>query len=304
MNPVLQLILTSGFLISEEAALGYIPIVASLLNGNHLPTDGFEQKRAANRPYVVTGKINTTDRFDLNYGTVPEDSVIILPIIGEITKYSQFCGPRGTMELAKDIKRINSNSNIVGAVLEIDSPGGEAAYTDIVADVIKNSQKPVVAYVNGMAASAAYWIAAACREIIVSGKNDQLGSIGTMIMFWDLQEYWKMEGIKLQTVYASLSTEKNKDFHDLMKGDFEGYRKRRLDPLNESFHEAIKAYRQGKLTADKDIFTGATFSAVEAIKRGMADSFGTLDDAIAKAYELGTNKDRKQNQTKIKSVYI
>lgn len=304
MNPVLNLILTSGFLITEEAALGYIPFVVSLLNGNHINEQGLEQKRALNQPYIATANINTTSRYELNNGSAPIDSILVLPVIGEITKYSQWCGPRGTMELAADIKRMNNNTNIIGAVLEIDSPGGEAAYTDIVSQVIKDSKKPVIAHVNGMAASAAYWIASACSEIIVESKNDMLGSIGTMIMFWDLQEYWKKEGIKLQTVYATLSTEKNKDYHDLMKGDFDGYRKKRLDPLNESFHEAIKDNRNGKLSGDKDIFSGATFNAKEAITRGLADGFGSFDVAVNRAYALGIEHKNKKKDSQISNKTI
>ncbi len=79
-----------------------------------------------------------------------------------------------------------SNPNIAAIVLQIDSPGGEVSGTQQLADVIKSVQKPVVAFVDGMMASAALWIGSAADEIIASTPQDIIGSIGTMMSFGDM----------------------------------------------------------------------------------------------------------------------
>jgi protease IV len=306
MNPVLQLILTSGFLITEEAAIGFLPVVNSLLEGGSIDSALWAGKREANLP-KISGGIGMGAVFANSYPTgfsspaIPENSIAIIPMYGEVTKYAYMCGPRGTKALVNDLQQIDSNPNIISSILDLDSPGGEASYTDIAANYIKNTNKPVIGFVSGMAASAAQWLLSATDYSIVSSKDDILGSIGTMFMFWDMQEYLKKEGKKLQTIYATLSTHKNKDYHDLMNGKFDLFRKNRLDPLNEKFHAAIKENRLGKVDPDdKEVFSGMTFNGEEAVRKGLADKIGSFEDALKLAFEKGLeykNNYVKQSKT-------
>ena len=86
----------------------------------------------------------------------------------------------------------------------VDSPGGQVTGTDLLAEAIKNSATPIVAYIEGMAASAAYWIISGASKIVASSDLDRIGSIGTMLMVEDLKPFFEAQGVKFHEVYASL----------------------------------------------------------------------------------------------------
>jgi protease-4 len=84
-------------------------------------------------------------------------------------------------------------------VLAIDSPGG---YSQGVAEaaellVAAGREKPVLAYISGTGASAAYWLAAAAEEIHAAPFAD-VGSIGTYSVTMDWSKYFLMKGVEVR----------------------------------------------------------------------------------------------------------
>jgi ClpP class serine protease len=162
----------------------------------------------------------------------------------------------------------------------VDSPGGQISGTDLLADAIKNSSTPVVAFVEGMAASAAYWIICGASKIIASSDLDRIGSIGTMLMVEDLQPSLEAMGVKFHEVYASLSVDKNDDLNDVLAGNYEPYQKNGLDVINSKFLSSVKANRPA---VDFSTLTGKIYFAPQAIALGLIDEIGTMDYALSVA---------------------
>lgn len=293
-------ILNEPFLIDNERALGYSGLLLSLIKGERTDNEDWGKNRAENKPYII-GSEDLNDDVPLNMSDeemIPANSTAVFPIRGEIMKYSEFCGPRGSLAIAQDIASADKNPNISGILLIIDSPGGQVSYTDVLADTIKNCTKPVVAFVEGMAASAAYWIASSAKKIIASSSIDKVGSIGTMMMYADLQPYYEEMGVKFHEIYATLSKDKNKDFNDVLDGKYDAYRKGTLDVINQKFHDAIRENRPG---ISNDVFTGKCYFAPEAITLGLIDSIGTLEDAMNELSAIQTETiNLKNNTMKIK----
>src|SRR5690606_27539836 len=129
-----------------------------------------------------------------------------------------------------------NESNCAGVVLDIDSGGGQVSGTPEFHDVVKNASKPVVSYTDGLMCSAAYYIGSAASYIVANKRADAIGSIGVMIHFVDLTGYYEKKGAKVITEYATKSTEKNKAYEELIKGNPDEYIKKELDPINEDFH--------------------------------------------------------------------
>lgn len=139
--------------------------------------------------------------------------------------------------------------------------------------------------------SAAYYIGSASDYIIANKRADHIGSIGTMIYFIDFTGWYEKEGAKVITEYATKSTDKNKDYEELIKGNPESYIKNQLDPITEDFINDIKQVRS---KVNEEVFTGKTYSASDAITMGLVDELGTLQTAIDKVFELA-KKSSNQN---------
>lgn len=302
MNILLTKILSSPWLISHDRAPAYASLLMSLLKGETITgyehdeerdNDDEEKEdksalRGKNRSYV-TSKSVINSRYALSDSKIPEGSIAVIPIRSEIMKYDEYCGPRGSMSILQDLQAADANPKIKSILLIVDSPGGQVSFTDILADAIKNSKTPIIAYVEGMAASAAYWIVSGAKKIIASSDLDRIGCIGTMLFFADLQSYYESLGVVFHKFYATLSTDKNKDIEKVLLGDkdhpeyYEDYKKSVLDPINNKFLASVQANRP-KL--DKTTLTGKTYFAPEAITLGLIDEIGTMEYALEIADQM------------------
>jgi protease-4 len=283
MNPILAEILSGAWLISKERSTAYASILLSLIKGENFSEGDSAVARERNRAYVISGVGDQKQRFGFTDANIPEGSVAIIPIRSEILKYDQPCGPRGTQSILTDVKSADQNPNIKSIVLVVDSPGGQVTGTDLLAEAIKNSVTPVVAYIEGMAASAAYWIISGALKIIASSDLDRIGSIGTMLMVEDLQPSLEALGVKFHEVYATLSVDKNKDFNQVLDGNYEPYQKNVLDVINRKFLSFIKTNRPA---VEDSTLTGKIYFAPQAIALGLIDEIGSLDYAISAASAL------------------
>jgi signal peptide peptidase SppA len=286
-------ILKTRWLMHEQFAVAFYPTVINLLNGGG-QIKGMDDEEGEANPIIQNAVIAGSNVFFISeYGEAappeqaPKNSIAVLGIKGAITKYDQFCGGAGIETKAALFDRAMDNPNINGLILDVDSGGGDANATEFFAEKIKNAKKPVVALVTGMAASAAFWIASAADKIILNGKISEVGSIGTYIQIADFTEFYKEKGINIIREYAPQSTEKNKAFEDLLKGDNKAM-KEDLKQFTDFFINAVKENRSGKLGNDAGIFKGKMYFTEDAIAEGLADQMGNMDDAVNAINELKT----------------
>jgi protease-4 len=148
----------------------------------------------------------------------------------------------------------------------------------------------VIAYIDGMAASAAYWIAAQCDSIVVNGKTSTLGSIGTMVTIIDAGGAYEKMGAKVYELYARTSPEKNAASRELAKGK-DKMILNRLDQYDAVFMDAVKSGRGDKLNADATL-KGQDYLSEEALQYGLADSIGTLEDAVNMVSTMATQQNK------------
>ena len=283
MNPILTEILSNAWLISQERSNAYASIILSMLRGESFSLCDQSLARERNRSFVISGVGDQPQRFGFADTNIPEGSGAIIPIRSEILKYDQPCGPRGSQSILNDVKSADQNPNIKSIFLVVDSPGGQVTGTDLLAEAICNSTTPVVAYIEGMAASAAYWIISGASKIIASSDLDRIGSIGTMLMVEDLQPALEAQGVKFHEIYASLSVDKNADLNQVLDGKYESYQKNVLDVINSKFLSSIKVNRPA---VDDSTLTGKMYFATEAIALGLIDEIGSLEYAISVAAAL------------------
>ena len=169
------------------------------------------------------------------------DGVAILPVEGPLFKraslMTEHCGASSYDVLRRDLATAVGNPGVRAIMLAIDSPGGEAAgcaeFAAAVADV--RGQKPIVAYVADVGASAAYWIASACDRIIC-GPSAALGSIGVRMSMADTRDQDARSGVRRFDFVSSQSPYK---VNDPATEDGNARIKARVDALAQVFVDAV-----------------------------------------------------------------
>lgn len=271
---ILSEILRSPWCIDMYYAQHYTPMINALLTRGEMPTHTTPQLAAT--LYSMDGEpVKDTT-------TTSGDMQAVVPITGPITKYSS-SATIGTEQIGAMLQQLDAHDNVARIILRVDSPGGAALPTIQLAEIIENLQTPTIAYIDGMAASAAMWLSAAADQVLASTAHDIVGSIGTVASWADYTQALQEKGIKEHRVYATKSTQKQQPFRGLMDGSLsedEAYaqiRVEQLDPLNEAFHAAITKYR-GQLP--EEVYTGRIYRAQQAVSFGLIDGIRTFADVI------------------------
>lgn len=281
---ILSALLRSSWAIDERFAIAHGGIIAGMLNGLEPEASDPDAGELANTlPYAVAAKAG---RKYNAYDDAPKGSIAVIPVRGPLMKDDQEdCGvfSAGMDTLSSRVREADLHPNISGMILYIDSPGGTVDGTQAFADAIKKTSKKVVCFVDGCMASAALWIGSSADYIIAQNSTTEIGSIGVMIQFADMQGKWEAQGIKFHRIVSDKSPDKNKEYYDALKGDYKTIREESLNPLADMFISAIKTNRPN---ADKSVFTGKVFFAEDALALGLIDEIGSLDMAILKVSGL------------------
>jgi len=298
----LHSLINGRWFIDKPYGHSLLPSLFSILEGKDLSVkskekeaDVFISSKQSNSSLVAASGFD----FEKN----PDEYVAVINLKDPIYKYDQYCGPSGTKSKMARMKSYSQDPNCVGIVLDIDSGGGQVSGTPEFYDYIASQSKPVVAYTDGLMCSAAYYIGSASSYIIANKRADAIGSIGVMVHFIDVSGIYEKQGAKIITEYATQSTEKNKAFEDLLKGNPELYIKTELDPIAEDFINDIKAVRPD---VDPSVFKGGTWNAQDSLDKKLIDSIGTLQDAVNKVFELAaainTSSNNNNSNKKTKTM--
>ena len=287
-------ILGSAFLIDEKFAHSFLPGVFRMMNHEEAkfygdPTSGLfdsiiEENRAANRDFVLSPQGNSWVEAQ-SLDDIAPGSIHVLRLHGAVMK-DDWCGVPGSKTIKEQLAQSKLNPNIIGAVFSTDTGGGQVDGTFELADEIAAYGKPIIGYVDGRSCSAGYAFMSRCTEIMLSHKTTEVGSIGTAVSFWDTTKADEMDGYKLVYINSTTSPDKNQDYFKALEGKFE-LMQEDLDYLNEIFQTSVKAGRPGIAA---EAITGKCFRGDKAIGYKMADSYGTLNDAINRVQELVINK--------------
>ncbi len=292
---LIRTIFSGAWALDPNGAQAFFPIVKNLLEGKPLgfepPKENF-QILGYNQGHKIMARAGSSAQ--KSGQKTDEKLVAIIPMKDVMLKYDEACGPVGTQTIASYVQAADQDPSIQAIVLDIDGPGGQADAVPLLAQTIQDASKPVLAYTgNGIAASAHYYIAAVCDEIYATFKSDQVGSIGSMASIVDMIGYYEKKGIKIHEIYGTKSTEKNKIFNDVLKGEYEGLRTEWIDPLVEEFEATVKAHRP---SIDESALHGKMYYAKEALDLGLIDGLLSFEEVITRAFELGENNQSKSNQ--------
>jgi len=224
--------------------------------------------------------------------------VMVLRAVGSISMSggSLFGGDDGITEkaLARQIKNVREDDAVRAVVLRIDSPGGSALASDLLwHELMKlREKKPLVVSVGDMAASGGYYLASTGNEIFAE-PTSIVGSIGVVGGKVGLGDALAQIGVHVETFPAK-------------KGDDAAKARAAYESPFVAWDDATRARVLASMTGIYDLFLtrvadgrkinvervaqsaeGRIFSGTEGKKRGLVDTLGGLDAAIARAKQLG-----------------
>jgi ClpP class serine protease len=208
------------------------------------------------------------------------DGVATIPIIGPIFRYSDWftevCALATTEAIGADFNTVLADPSVRGIILEIDSPGGEAAGLGELAGMIAAARavKPTVAYVSDWGASGAYWLASAAGEVVLSAQS-AVGSVGAVI---GVRDPSKVNSKNVEFV-SSQSPSKRADPHtDAGRAQYQ----KLADDLAAVFIADVARHRGvSEATVIAEFGGGGVLMGKAAVAAGMADRIGSYESVLS-----------------------
>lgn len=214
-------------------------------------------------------------------------AVITLPLSGIITQKQTlaqlFFGGTSTDAFGAVFDQAVNNPNIKAIVLDVDSPGGGVFGVQELSKKIFEARKHkhIIAVANSLMASAAFWIASAADEVVIT-PGGEVGSIGIVHMHADLSEQMEKAGIKTTIIKAGENKFEGNPFEPLSDDAREEIQSK-VDDVFDSFVADVARNRSvTKTKVLKEFGQGRTFLAKEAVSLGLADRVATFDDVLLK----------------------
>lgn len=217
---------------------------------------------------------------------VIEDDVALITIDGPLTKresvWQILFGGASYFSIEAALDAARENAAIGSAVVWMDSPGGEVDGIQTAADAIDRfaAEKPIATHVEGMAASAAYYLAARTGAVFAEKSLTMIGSIGTRMMLYDLSKAFEDAGYKaipIDTGFMKSAGAEGTVITDEQKKEFQ----RIIDRFFDEFVAAVADGRGMSSAAVRTLADGRVFFAEDGLKNGLVDGVQSLAATVA-----------------------
>ena len=189
------------------------------------------------------------------------------------------------------IQKIRNDKSIDAVVLRVNSPGGSALASDIIwreIDLLKK-EKPVVVSMGDVAASGGYYIACGADSIFADA-NTITGSIGVFSVIPNAEKFLKNKlGITFDRVKTGQYADAPSATRSLTITE-QRFLQAGVDSVYFTFTSRVATGRQKSVAYIDSIAQGRVWTGADAIKVGLVDKIGTLNDALASAAKMAKLK--------------
>jgi protease-4 len=184
-------------------------------------------------------------------------------------------------ELLERLETIRKSTAVKGVILAVDSPGGTTAGGEAIFEAVRKlaSEKPVVAQVGTLAASAGYMIASA-TDHIVARQSSIVGSIGVLVQFPDVTGLMDKIGIKLEEVKSSPLKAEPSPFNPTTDEERAMLRSMIMDSY-DWFVGLVDERRPMTRAEVAAVADGSVFTGRQALQKKLVDELGGEDRAVA-----------------------
>lgn len=208
--------------------------------------------------------------------------VSLMGVLRPRTTETWFGVVKGMDRIRRELDAAAANPEIASILLHIDSPGGTVAGTPETAAAVAAAaaRKPVVAFADGLAASAAYWIGSQATEFVASPSAD-VGSIGVISVHQSVAKLYERMGVDTTVIRAGKFKGEGNSFEPLGE-EAQAAMQARVDAAYGDFLAAVAAGRKASEKRVREGFgEGRVLDAKAALAEGMIDRVATLDETIA-----------------------
>ena len=216
----------------------------------------------------------------------PPPVVSVVRLSGVIGRAGMFGGRISMESTGPVLQRAFRQPGLKAVALEINSPGGSAAQSALIHNRIRalaaERDVPVMAFVEDVAASGGYWLAAAADEIFVN-DNSIVGSIGVIYSGFGFQEAIAKLGVERRLFTAGEKKSLLDPFLAVNPDDLDRLR-RVQDGIHDNFKDLIRERRGARLADEPDLFSGEFWLGSRAIGLGFADGIGDIRSVLRERY--------------------
>ena len=230
-------------------------------------------------------KVATTSK---DYST--KDKIAIVYAQGEIGNGEGDVDMIGEGSMRRSLQEARNDEDVKAIVLRINSPGGNALTSELIWREIELTKKvkPVVVSMGNYAASGGYYIACNANAIYAEA-NTITGSIGVFGMLPNFTQAANKLGLNVEQVKTNVNAAGYSPFLPL-DNNFRGFVQEGVEKIYSTFVNRVAAGRKMSFEQVDAIGQGRVWSGADAIKIGLVDKIGGMDDAIAKAASLAKIK--------------
>ncbi len=185
------------------------------------------------------------------------------------------------------LQKLKNDASISAVVLRVNSPGGSSLASDIIwreIDLLKK-EKPVIVSMGNYAASGGYYIACGA-DSIYADANTITGSIGVFSVIPNVEMFMKN---KLGITFDRVNTGQYADMPSAtrtLNATEKGFMQSSVDSVYASFKSRVAVGRKKSVTYIDSIAQGRVWIGLDAVKIGLVDKIGTLNDAIVSASKM------------------
>lgn len=221
------------------------------------------------------------------------DRVAVLYAYGDIVDGEGMEGNIGGDKLSRELRKLRRDDRVKAVVLRVNSPGGSALASDIIAREVELTKKvkPVTVSMGDYAASGGYYISTMADSIFAE-KETLTGSIGVFGLIPNLQGLLNNKlGIHVDEVktgkFADLMTAVDRPLTEEEKGVIQA----QVDRVYKTFTSKVATGRNMEVSAVDSLGQGRVWTGDQALKHGLVDGIGNLDRAIQAAAAKAKLKD-------------
>ncbi|QUJ75616.1 S49 family peptidase [Sulfitobacter albidus] len=213
-----------------------------------------------------------------------EPTVAVIRLSGVIGSTGR--GALNDATMGPVIEKAFSKGKPAAVALQINSPGGSPVQSSLIGARIRRlaeeKEIPVIAFVEDVAASGGYWLAAAADEIY-GDASSIVGSIGVISAGFGVHELMARNGIERRVYTAGQSKSMLDPFRPEREEDVARL-KELLEDIHGNFKDYVAARRAGKLPTDRDLFTGEIWVSRKAVELGLIDGIDHITPHLKKRF--------------------
>lgn len=220
-----------------------------------------------------------------------KDKIAIVYAQGEILSGEGDVGYIGEGSINRALREARRDENVKAIVLRVDSPGGNALTSDLIWREIElaKKEKPVVVSMGNYAASGGYYIS--CNANTIFAENGTItGSIGVFGVLPNFTKLSNKIGINSEQVRTHANASGYSPFAPL-SDNFRNQMQGEIERIYGTFTAKVAQGRKMTVAQVDSIGQGRVWTGSEALKIGLVDKIGGMDDAIREAAKLAKIKE-------------